>query len=160
MVAGKWPNCAFLIAGDYQQEAAHRSHFETLQPLLQATGMRDRFFFAGFQPEMSRFYAAIDTFVLSSNWEGLATTLLEAMMYRRPVVSTNVGGMSEAIDDGVNGFLVPPKSPGVLAERLLQIVSDHNLSKRMIENATRSLHEKFGETRFFEQVGQLYSDLL
>jgi glycosyltransferase involved in cell wall biosynthesis len=121
--------------------------------------MRDRFFFAGFQPEMSPFYAAIDTFVLSSNWEGLATTVLEAMMYRRPVVSTNVGGISEAIEDGVSGFLVPPKSPELFAERLLQIAGDSNLAKSMVENAVHSLNDKFGQTRFKEQVDQLYSDL-
>jgi glycosyltransferase involved in cell wall biosynthesis len=122
--------------------------------------MRDRFLFAGFQPDMRPFYAAIDTFVLSSNWEGLATTLLEAMMYRRPVVSTNVGGISEAIDDGVNGFLVPPKSAGVLADRLLRVAGDHNLAETMVENAARSLEERFGQTRFLEQVDQLYSELL
>jgi glycosyltransferase involved in cell wall biosynthesis len=160
IVTEKLPNCAFLIAGDYQAEPAHRSHFESLQPLLRDSRMCDRFFFAGFQPEMSPFYAAIDTFVLSSNWEGLATTILEAMMYRRPVVSTNVGGISEAIEDGVNGFLAPPKSPELFAQRLLQIATDCSLAKSMVENAERSLNEKFGQTRFVEQVDQLYSDLL
>lgn len=159
IVAEKLPNCTFLIAGDYQAEPAHRSHFESIQPLLRETAMRDRFFFAGFQPEMNPFYAAIDTFVLSSNWEGLATTILEAMMYRKPVVSTNVGGISEAIQDGVSGFLIPPKSPELFAHRLLQIAGDRNLSESMVENAARSLNEKFGQTRFLEQVDQLYSDL-
>jgi glycosyltransferase involved in cell wall biosynthesis len=159
IVAEKLPDCAFLIAGDYQAEPAHRSHFESLQPLLRDSGMRDRFFFAGFQAEMSLFYGAIDTFVLSSNWEGLATTILEAMMYRRPVLSTNVGGISEAIEDGVSGFLIPPKSPELFANRLLQLAGDSNLAKGMVENAERSLNEKFGQTRFVEQVDQLYSDL-
>ncbi len=159
IVSAKVSNCVFLIAGDYELEPAHRNHFESLQPLLRDAGMRERFLFAGFQPEMSRFYAAIDTFVLSSNWEGLATTLLEAMMYRKPVVSTDVGGISEAIEDGVNGFLVPRKSPGILADRLVQVAQDQNLSRRMAENAVHTLDEKFGQKRFLEQVNRLYSHL-
>ncbi len=159
IVSTKLPNCIFLIAGDHELESAHRSHFESLQPLLRDSDMCERFLFSGFQSEMSRFYAAIDTFVLSSNWEGLATTLLEAMMYGRPVVSTDVGGISEAIEDGVNGFLIPPKSPGILADRLVQIAEDQSLSRRMAEEGVRTLNEKFGQKRFLEQVDELYSEL-
>jgi len=108
---------------------------------------------------MSPFYGAIDTFVLSSNWEGLPTVVLEAIMYGRPVVSTEVGGIAEAIQDGVNGFLVPPKSPELLAERLVQIATDRPLAQRMIENAQRKLTETFGQERFLKQVDQLYSGL-
>jgi glycosyltransferase involved in cell wall biosynthesis len=160
LVAEQLPAACFLIAGDHQLEAPHRAHYESLLPLLDQTGMRKRFFFAGFQPEMSPFYAAIDTFVLSSNWEGLPTVVLEAIMYSRPVVSTDVGGIAEAIQDGVNGFLVPPKSPELLAQRLIQIATDPSLANRMIENAQRTLTNTFGQERFLEQVDALYSTLL
>jgi len=160
MVSEKLPDSSFLIAGDHQLEAPHRAHYETLLPLLEETGMRERFFFAGFQAEMSPFYGAIDTFVLSSNWEGLPTVALEAVMYARPVVSTQVGGIAEAIQDGVNGFLVPPKSPEILANRLIQIATDRALAQRMNEAAQRTLTETFGQERFLKQVDQLYSGLL
>jgi glycosyltransferase involved in cell wall biosynthesis len=160
IVAEKLPDCCFLIAGDHQLEAPHRAHYESLLPLLEATGMRDRFFFAGFQAEMSPFYGAIDTFVLSSNWEGLPTVVLEAVMYGRPVVSTEVGGIAEAIQDGVNGFLVPPKSPELLADRLIQIAADSALAERMAAQAKETLAETFGQERFLKQVAQLYSELL
>ena len=160
MLAGKLPGCSFLIAGDHQLQAPHRAHYESLLPLLDQSGMRDRFFFAGFQAEMSAFYGAIDTFVLSSNWEGLPTVVLEAIMYGRPVVSTEVGGIAEAIEDRRNGFLVPPKSPEVLAARLIEIASDADLARGMTANAQRTLEDIFGQQRFLTQVDQLYSGLL
>ena len=159
IVAEKLPDCAFLIAGDHQLEALHRAHYESLLPLLEATGMRERFVFAGFQPEMSQFYGAIDTFVLSSNWEGLPTVVLEAMLYGRPVVCTEVGGIAEAIEDGVNGFLIPPKSPDILADRLIRIAADSVLAERMTERAKETLEEAFGQERFLKQVDRLYSEL-
>jgi glycosyltransferase involved in cell wall biosynthesis len=160
IVTDKLPDCSFLIAGDHQLEAPHRAHYESLLPLLDETGMRERFFFAGFQAYMSPFYGAIDTFVLSSNWEGLPTVVLEAMMYGRPVVSTEVGGIAEAVQDGVTGFLVPPKSPEILANRLIQIATDSALAQRMTEAAQRTLTETFGQERFLKQIDQLYSRLL
>jgi glycosyltransferase involved in cell wall biosynthesis len=159
-VAETLPDCSFLIAGDHQLEAPHRAHYETLLPLLEESGMRHRFFFAGFQSEMSPFYGAIDTFVLSSNWEGLPTVVLEAVMYGRPVVSTEVGGIAEAIQDGVNGFLVPPKSPEILADRLTQIATDPALAQRMAARAKETLAGTFGQERFLKQVDQLYSELM
>jgi glycosyltransferase involved in cell wall biosynthesis len=160
LVAQKLPDCAFLIAGDHRLEAPHRTHYQSLLPLLEETGMLPRFFFAGFQAEMSPFYGAIDTFVLSSNWEGLPTVVLEATMYGRPVVSTEVGGIAEAIQDGVNGFLVPPKSPEILADRLIRVATDPALALRMTQSAQQTLTETFGQKRFLEQVDNLYSALL
>lgn len=159
-VVDRMPDACFLIAGDHQLEAPHRAHYESLLPLLGETGTRDRFFFAGFQAEMSAFYASIDTFVLSSNWEGLPTVVLEAILYGRPAVSTEVGGIAEAIHDGENGFLVPPKSPEALADRLVRLASDEALRQRFIESARRGLSETFGQERFLKQVDELYSGLL
>jgi glycosyltransferase involved in cell wall biosynthesis len=160
MVAEKLPDCSFLVAGDHQLEAPHRAHYESLLPLLEETGMRGRFFFAGFQSEMASFYGAIDTFVLSSNWEGLPTVVLEATLYGRPVVSTEVGGIAEAIQDGVSGFLTPTKSPEILARRLLDIATDPALAQRMTECAQHILEETFGQQRFLTRVDELYSALL
>ncbi len=159
-VLAEIPNCFFLIAGDYELEAPHREHFQTLQPLLTQAGLQGRFCFAGFQAEMSNFFGAIDAFVLSSNWEGLPTVVLEAVMYHKPVICTEVGGISEAIVDGMSGFLIPPKSPDVLADRLLRVASNPALARDMVASASRSLDQQFGPERFRAQVQGLYSELL
>jgi glycosyltransferase involved in cell wall biosynthesis len=154
------PNSTFLIAGDYQLEAPHREHYQAIQPLLDEAAVRNHFCFAGFQSDMAAFFAATDIFVLSSNWEGLPTVALEAMLYSKPLVCSDVGGISEAIEDGVNGMLVPPKASDVMASKLLQIANDRGLAERMAANARLSLDQKFGDERFRQQINELYSRLL
>ncbi|MGH9931396.1 MAG: glycosyltransferase [Pyrinomonadaceae bacterium] len=66
-------------------------------------------------PKMSDLYRAADTFVLASHNEGLSNSLLEAMASGLPIVVTDVGGHSEIVDSGVNGYLVPPRDVEALA---------------------------------------------
>ena len=66
---------------------------------------------------------AADVFLLSSLSEGLSNAALEAMACGLPVVTTAVGGMPEAVSDGVEGFLVPPRDPALMADALGQLAS-------------------------------------
>ncbi len=72
-----------------------------------------------------------DGFVLSSRWEGLPYTIIEAMMAGLPVVATKVGGVPELVEDGVTGFLVPPKDPEALAQALQKLIDGPELRKKM-----------------------------
>jgi len=90
---------------------------ESLQQLAQDLGISERVVFSGFKQgqdllnELDRF----DIYVFPSLWEGLPYSLLEAMRAGLPIVSTDVGGISEAIRNGSEGLLVPPASPERLA---------------------------------------------
>ena len=67
---------------------------------------------------------AADVFLLASLSEGLSTATLEAMAVGLPVVVTDVGGMREAVTDGVEGRVVPPRDPAALAAALLELAAD------------------------------------
>lgn len=101
--------------------------------------------FYGALPEegLARVMAASDVFCLPSYLDGLPVHVCEAMLSARPVVATAVGGIPEILVDGVNGYLVPPRNPAMLAERLATIARDPELGARMGENgrsvATRRL---------------------
>ena len=151
------PNSVFLVAGDHQTELTYRQHFESLQPLLEDTGMRNHFVFAGFQKDMSKFYSAIDTFVLSSHWEGLPTVVLETVcVYRKPVVCTDVGGVSEAIENAQTGFLTKANCPDELAKYMLIIADNLALRDQFTKLASCFIEQRFGERRFRAQVRDLY----
>ena len=75
--------------------------------------------------------ASSDVLLLASLVEGLPNVILEAMACGIPVVATDVGGVSEAMDDGVEGFLVPARDPDQMAETLLRLAADPSLRKRM-----------------------------
>ena len=151
------PDVQFLIAGEIDGCEVSRKYYSELQPLLDETGTRDIFHFAGFQKEMTQFYAAIDCFALSTNWEGLATVILEAMQYNKPVVATAVDGNPEIVLDEQTGLLAPPKSPQLLALQLIRMLTDRNMAQQMVANASRHLETNFGRPRFEKQVEEMYS---
>ena len=78
----------------------------------------------GFRDDVAELLGALDLFVLSSVQEGLPVALMEAMAMGVPVVSTRVGGVPEAVRDGVEGWLVPPESPRDLADVLAAAAGD------------------------------------
>ena len=68
--------------------------------------------------------AALDILVMSSYTESFPNAILEAMAMGKPVVATNVGGIPELIEEGQTGFLVPPRDPKAIADRVLSLCRD------------------------------------
>lgn len=75
-------------------------------------------------------YGAVDVFAMSSRWEGFPVVVLEAMMAGRPVVSTRVGGIAEAVAQGLSGLLCAPGDSQGLAEALATLVADGDMRQR------------------------------
>jgi glycosyltransferase involved in cell wall biosynthesis len=98
-------------------------------------------------------------FVLSSLWEGLPRVLPQAMAAGLPIVSTAVDGSTEAISDGVNGFLVPPGDPGALAQAAVELLRDPAKARRM-GLAGRERVDEYAASTMVQQIAQLYEELL
>ena len=90
-------------------------------------------------PEKFRLLAEAAIYVLPSYNEGVPISILEAMSVGLPIVTTPVGGIPDVIRSGEEGFLVAPGSIDELARRIIQLLSDEGLRKRMGENARRRL---------------------
>jgi glycosyltransferase involved in cell wall biosynthesis len=108
---------------------------------------------------IGEYLQAADIFVLPSYGEGMPNALLEAMAAGLPCVATHVGGIPEAIQDGVNGILIPPKSAGAIAGALKKIFSAPDLSRDLGAAARRTIADKFSwpanahaHLEFYEQV--------
>jgi len=101
---------------------------------------------------------AADAVCLASDAEGVPMAILEAMALGRPVVATDVGGVSEAVESGVTGLLVPPNRPAQLAAAFEQLVFDPELRERLgaagRQWATRNCWMKSAEA-LFEPVAAL-----
>jgi colanic acid/amylovoran biosynthesis glycosyltransferase len=72
-----------------------------------------------------------DVFLLSSLSEGISNAVLEAMACGLPVVTTDCGGMREAVTDGVEGFITPVRAPEIMAEKLTILAKDPEARIRM-----------------------------
>lgn len=85
--------------------------------------------------EIPKWLHSTDAVVLSSLSEGLPSILLESMACRRPMIATDVGGISEVLQDRVTGRLVPPKNPEKLAEAFLEVIDHEKQLEEMGEKA-------------------------
>jgi glycosyltransferase involved in cell wall biosynthesis len=94
---------------------------DDLDALVADLGVGDRVTVTGFVEAVEPYYAAADVFVSASSNEGLPTTHLEAMAAGLPIVSTDISGVTELVEHGVNGYLCPVGSPSSLADRMADI---------------------------------------
>jgi colanic acid/amylovoran biosynthesis glycosyltransferase len=103
-----------------------------LEDKSNALGLSQHIEFVGYksQAEVSGYLLECDLFVLPSFAEGVPVVLMEAMAARCSVIATQVGGVSELVDDGVNGFLVPPGDVDTLSDRINQLAGDASLRDR------------------------------
>ncbi len=104
-------------------------------------------------------YENADIIALPSYAEGLPMSLLEAIGVGLPVVSTHVGGIPEAVEDGTNGFLVEPGDVDALADRLGRLVTSPELVERMGRESLKIAQERFSTERIGQELRQLYQEL-
>lgn len=97
--------------------------------------------------ELKQVYASADVFAAPSvtakdgDQEGLGLVILEAMASGLPVVASDSGGISQLIEDGVNGFLCEEKKPHELAEKLKILLTDEEVAVKMVENSRETVQE-------------------
>ena len=147
------PGAQFLIVGD----GATRAELETLCAQLD---LGNNVHFAGARKDIHQLLRAIDVFTLSSTKETFPIAVLEAMACARPVVCTDVGGTSEAVEDGVSGYLVPPKDPTQLAARLTELLSNPELARRMGEAGRRRIEADYSLERSVQATERAFEEIL
>jgi len=105
-------------------------------------------------------YGTCDMFVLPSVWEVLPIAILEAMACEKPVVCTNAGGDAELVKDGYNGYVVPMRDPGALAEKINALLDDPEKMKSMGQASRRRAETEFDWKLIAAKTKQVYEDLL
>jgi len=109
--------------------------------------------------DKEQYLSSARIYVLPSYHEGLPMSVLEAMAAGLPVVSTTIGGIPEAVADGVEGFLVQPGDVSMLADRLKRLLDDDELASRMGAAARNKVITTFSTTAVLPRVERIYKDL-
>lgn len=144
------PRARLVLVGDGESAADLRAQ-------ARALGVEESVLFPGYlEGDPGDALAAFDVFAHpTSQIEGLPYAILEAMALGKPVLATAVGGVPEAVADGVTGLLVPPASPAALAEALSRLV-DPGLRRRLGEAARRRWSEEFTAEAAAARLRALY----
>lgn len=146
------PGVRLLVAG--QGEVAR------LQEMASAQGLADAVRILGPRVDIADLLAAANVGVLSSDFEGMPLAVLEYMAAGLPVVATAVGGVPEIVREGETGFLVGPRDPAALAERVGRLLDDPALARDMGERGLRRQREAFSRQAMVGAVTALYEQLL
>ncbi len=147
----EWPSSRLAIIGD----GPLRSDLEREADEL---GIASHVAFLGERHDVPELLSGLDAFALSSRTEGLPMTLLEAMAHRLPIVATDVGGVSMAVEEGVTGYLVAPGSPPALADRLLRLAADPRTSAAMGTAGRQKLEREFDITQTAARYEEIYRE--
>lgn len=126
LVLREVPEAKFLLIERGSQEAE-------LKKLAKSLGVSDSVRFVGWVPgdELPRYLASADIYVSTSLSDaGLAASTAEAMACGLPVIITDFGDNRKWVEDGVNGFIIPPKAPEVLAAKIIHLLKDEETRKR------------------------------
>jgi glycosyltransferase involved in cell wall biosynthesis len=128
----------------------------------QKLGVEKRVIFLGYvkRSKLIQTYQNATVHVVPSHYEGLPNVLLEAMSCGLPVVATNISGNKEVITDGVNGFLVPPKSPKDMSEALLGLLEDDELRVRIGKAARATIKQNYTWNKVADKIIECYENVL
>lgn len=144
----------FVIGGD----GSLREYHEELATRL---NVRGNVVFTGWLPHdtVPLFYAMSDVVVVPSIQEAFGLAVTEAMACGKPVIGSNVGGITDQIDDGYNGFKVQPGDPQIIAQKVLWLLEHANEARRMGSNGRRIAESKFDIDARINSVMSLYERL-
>jgi glycosyltransferase involved in cell wall biosynthesis len=131
-----------------------------LKALAEELGLQERVHFVGPQRDVVPWLAAMDVFVLSSDWEGMPNAVLEAMACGLPVVATSVGGTPDVVVDGGTGLLVPPRDSLALADALRALAADADRRRGMGIAGRQRVVLCFSAERMVARTEALYEELL
>lgn len=146
------PDVRFILVGHGPLEAHIRRRTREL-------GLDKTVIFTGVREDAPRVAGAFDVFALPSRSEGLAIALIEAMTLGRPSVVTRVGGLTEVVEHGRQGLVVEPGDSEALAESIVTLLRDSDLSRELGEGARRRAL-KFDIRNAIRRHEEVYSELL
>jgi len=145
------------------EEPLYTDYYLRLKKMYKDLNLENNVFFLGAQPfdKVLEKYRSADMFVLpcvaakNGGKDITPNSLIEAMAMKLPVISSDMTGISEIVEDGISGLLVPPKDDGTLLQAMIKLINDDTLRKELGENARRKIEKQFDivkNVKFFIQL--------
>lgn len=152
-----------IVGGDSDDpDPSSSPEIGRMMTLAKIEGVIDHVCFAGRKQRnlLKYYFSAADIFITTPWYEPFGITPLEAMACGTPVIGSDVGGIRFSVKDGETGFLVPPKDPGALAEKIGYLLSNPNLIKKMKSRSIQRVQQQFTWQRIAESINDLYIEII
>jgi len=143
------PNTKLIIVGDGPQKAE-------LEKIIAQLNLRNNVVLAGKlkRDEVLRFLQNADVFILNTQYEGFSHLLLEASYFQIPIITTNIGGNPELIENNQEGVLVEPDNKKEITEAIMKIFQDDDFRKKIIQNAWQKV-QKFSIQNTLDELEKM-----
>ncbi|MBU2472445.1 glycosyltransferase family 4 protein [Patescibacteria group bacterium] len=110
-----------------------------------------------FIPNAVKYFKAFDIFVLPSLKEGLPYTIIEAMAAQIPIITTNVGGIPEMIENNINGILIKSKNPDLIGEKITYLINNPEKAQVMAQKAKQKVEQEFSLDKMILKTKRIYT---
>ncbi|MED4967016.1 glycosyltransferase family 4 protein [Heyndrickxia coagulans] len=143
------PNVKFYYVGDGPLK--HK-----LEKKIKLDGLNDKIILTGFQEDVSEYLKKFDIFLLTSKYEGLPYSLIEAISYGIPIVATNIIGNNEIVIDGINGYTFDINDISLAEEKICYLIKNPKEISNLGKNGYCIFNEKFTLDKMIQSLEKLY----
>lgn len=147
------PEAFFVFAGDGPQR-------QNIEEKIRELGIDEKVRLLGLRADIPVVLKGLDVFVLPTLQEALGTSFLEASSMGKPAIGTRVGGVPEAVVDGITGLLVEPSDPKGLAKALIRLLKDAELRARLGSEGRKRVEREYSMDVMIKRMFELYKSLV
>jgi len=132
-----------------------------LKQLVKTLNIENQTVFTGKVPfdDVPNYHNMLSISVFVSNNESFGVSIIEASSCAKPVVVSNVGGLPEVVEDGVSGFIVPPRDPEATAKAIKKLILDKDLNHQMGQAGRQRVERLYNWTNNVNHMLSIYKDL-
>jgi glycosyltransferase involved in cell wall biosynthesis len=157
LAARRMPRAHFLLLGErYSAKTETALYDEAISFEFAMAGLKDRFHRLGYRSDIERLLPQIDLIVHSARQEPFGRVLLEAAASQRPIIATSVGGTEEMLVDGESAILVPTGESELLADEMVRLYGDPQLSSRLAAQARERVTVRFPVEQSAQDLARLW----
>lgn len=149
----QYKNVKFLIVGSGPHE--HEIKRQTKEMKL-----NENVIFTGYRTDVENMFAIFDIKVLTSLWEGLPRVLVQAAAVGKPIVSFDVDGVWEIVENGKNGFIVPMKDIDAMTEKIKILIENETLRKKMGQFSREKVSNLWSVEKMVDSIDKVYQNLI
>lgn len=153
IVTRSHPEVRFVVVGDGELK-------NQLHEYVKSKKLQDVFLFLGYRNDIQNVISQLDFIVLSSLWEGLPLTPIEAYSVGKTVIGTAVDGTQEIIRDEVDGYLIEPRNASQIAKKMITLIEQPEIREKMESQALRRYQEEFSYMKLKQRYIDFYKKIV